>query len=303
MNEKDYCKFVFLGLINLLSLLFSIVIIISASNIKSKKNILVLQNPTCFDIEYLKGIIDNHYSGIAALFSFNVIIFAFFILFLILFAFCRNKDDENSINLPQDANPIITYGFNTARNMIENRNENNVQNQYQENNGNINPEYLIKAICASVILCQMFYLIELILIGVFHYKINAIEIFDCKIFYKNYILKNYRDLIIESYILYFLIFFPIYSIILVLFLKKKTPNPIKFCICFTHNIANCCIFLSDCSKKCHTSEKLRAKNLITKAQIEALSKYRDNLKSMNENWKKGIVPSNKELSNLNLIFK
>ena len=48
MNEKDYCKYVFIGLANLLSFLFSIVIIISASNIKSKKEILEEQSPDCF---------------------------------------------------------------------------------------------------------------------------------------------------------------------------------------------------------------------------------------------------------------
>ena len=185
MNEKDYCKFVFLGLVNLLSLLFSIIIIISASNIKSKKGILEVQNPSCFDIKSLKDIIDNHYSGVAALFSFHVILFVFFFIFLFLLAFCRNKDDENIVIIPQNMNRIIIFGNNTERNMIENRNENTEQNQSQENNGNgnLNPEYLIKAICASVILCQMFYLIELILIGVLHYKINAIEILDCKVFY------------------------------------------------------------------------------------------------------------------------
>ena len=107
MNEKDYCKFVFLGLVNLLSLLFSIIIIISASNIKSKKGILEVQNPTCFDIKSLKDIIDNHYSGVAALFSFHVILFVFFFIFLFLLAFCRNKDDENIVIIPQNMNRII----------------------------------------------------------------------------------------------------------------------------------------------------------------------------------------------------
>ena len=293
MNEKDYCKFVFIGLVNLLSFLFSIVFIISASNIKSKKEILEEQSPDCFGNKNINGIINNHYRGIAALFSFHVIILFFFFIFLFLFSYCRNKDDEDRVVRYQIANQNITNEINTERNMTENK--------VEFNNNNINPQHLIKAISFSVILCQILHLIELILIAVIYYKIKAIEIYDCTILYKNNILKNYRDLIAISYIFYILIFLPIYIILLVLFFIKKTPNPIKFCICFTHNIVNCCKFLINCSKKCHTNEKLKAKNSIIGDEIEALSKYRDNLKSLNEKWEKGIAPSDKELSKLNLF--
>ena len=298
MNEKDYCKYVFIGLANLLSFLISIVIIISASNIKSKKKILEEESPDCFGNKNVKNIINKHYSGIAALFSFHVIILFFFFIFLFLFIFSyyKNKDDENRVIRHQIKNQVITNEIYTERNMTENRNEND-----QNIICNINQQHLIKAICFSVILCQLFYLIELILIAVLHYKIKAIKIYDCSILYKKNILNNYRDLIIITYILYILIFIPIYIILFVLFFAKKTPNPIKFCICFTHNIANFCKFLSKCSKKCHTSEKLKAKNLLIGEEIKALNKYKDDLKSLNEKWKKGNAPSDQELSDLNLF--
>jgi hypothetical protein len=295
MNEKDYCKIVFLGLINILSFLFSIVVIISASNIKLKKEILEEQSPECFGNNNVKSIIDNHYKGIAALFSFQVILFFLFFLFVIIFVFYKYLDDENKIIRYQNDNQVITNEIFTERNINENNDK--------KYNCDIDPQHLVKGFCFSVILCQIIYLIELILIAVLHYKINAIEISDCSILYKKNILKNYRDLIITTYIFYIFIFLPIYAILLVLFIKKKTPNPIRFFICCTHNIANFCKILSDCSKKCHTSEKLKAQNLITGKEINALTKYRDDLESLNEKLKKGIEPRDKELSDLHLLFK
>jgi hypothetical protein len=48
---------------------------------------------------------------------------------------------------------------------------------------------------------------------------------------------------------------------------------------------------------------LKAQNLITGKEINALTKYRDDLESLNEKLKKGIEPRDKELSDLHLLFK
>ena len=61
--------------------------------------------------------------------------------------------------------------------------------------------------------------------------------------------------------------------------------------------------MSNCSKKCHTSEKFREENSNRLVQIKDLRKYRDNLKKLNDRWEeKSIAPSDNELSLLKLNY-
>ena len=95
MEEKDYCKLVFLGLINLLSFLFSIVFLISSYNIKSKEEIEGIKYTCSYEAENL---IDNHYKGNLALFVLQVFCFAFFFIFSMGY-FYFNEKDENEARL------------------------------------------------------------------------------------------------------------------------------------------------------------------------------------------------------------
>lgn len=280
MNEKDYCKIVFLGLINLLSFLFSIIFFISSSSIKSKEEIErdIFNCP-----EEIGNLIDNHYKGNLALFVLQVFCFAFFFIFSMGY-FYFNEKDENEARL-------IRYQAINPSTEIRNDSERNI---------NSKQSCMMKAMIVVFIFCQAFYAIKLILVPVFFYKIKLIPDEECITFYKNAMLKSYRDIIILGYIFFVFLFLPIYIILLVLFFKKEEFSSTTFCNCFTHNITNCCIFLSNCSKKCHTSEILREKNAERQTQINDLTIYRDKLKTINKNWKKGIKPSDEELSKLNL---
>jgi hypothetical protein len=276
MNEKDYCKIVFLGLINLLSFLFSIIFFISSSSIKSKEEI---ERDIFNCSEEMGNLIDNHYKGNLALFVLQVFCFAFFFIFLMAY-FYFNEKDENEAR-------IIRYQSINPSTEIRNDSERNI---------NSKQSCMMKAMIVVFIFCQAFYAIKLILVPVIYYKININPNNECK----NIILKNIRDIIIVGFIFFVIIFLPIYIILLVLFFKNKDFSSIIFCNCFTHNITNFCIFLSNCSKKCHTNEVLRSKNEEREKQIKDLTIYRDDLKLMNENWIKGIVPNKDELSKLNL---
>jgi len=55
MKEKDYCKLISFGLANLLSFLFSIVILTSAYNNKTK----IKNENSCYINSNLNNIIDN----------------------------------------------------------------------------------------------------------------------------------------------------------------------------------------------------------------------------------------------------
>lgn len=278
MNEKDYCKLVFLGLVNLLSFIFSTIFFTSASNIKSMKDSEVKDDDTC----KIFGIINNHFTSNKVLFIFQVFWFVIFFL-LAMSYYKKNEKEENKVIIYQNINPHIEENINQP-----------------ESNNNNNQIYIKKAMIVMFIFCQVFYAIKLILVPVFFYKIKLIPDEECITFYKNAMLKSYRDIIVLGYIFFVFLFLPIYIILLVLFFKKEEFSSTTFCNCFTHNITNCCIFLSNCSKKCHTSEILREKNAERQTQINDLTIYRDKLKTINKNWKKGIKPSDEELSKLNL---
>ena len=192
MDEKDYCKLVFLGLVNLLSLLFSIIFTISAFNIKSKKK---MHNDKCFYNENLENIINKNYNVTAALFSFHVICFYFFIFFIVLYYFVE-KDENKIIRFQNNNQPLENENEESDRNMNENKCEKN----------KIEPRHLMLLMILSLILCQLFYLIELILVPVLYYKIEGIDNDNCKEVYKKNFLNNYRDLIIVGYIFFFFFF-------------------------------------------------------------------------------------------------
>ena len=277
MNEKDYCKFVFLGLINLLSFLFSIIVFTFSYNVKSNEGIKVICSNESGKL------INNHHKSNLALFILQVFFFVFFFIFLMTYYYLIEKDENEA--------KLIKY--QAVDSSTKNRNDD------CERNFNINQSCIMKAMIVMFILCQIFYIIELILVPVFYYKINFNKNDElCKS-----ILKNYRDIIIVGFIFLVIIFFPIYIILLVLFFKKDDFSSTTFCNCFTHNITNCCIFLSNCSKKCHTNEILIEKNSERGEQIEKLIEYRDNLKSINNNWKVGIMPDADKLKNLHLKFE
>jgi len=277
MNEKDYCKFVFLGLINLLSFLFSIIVFTFSYNVKSNIGIEVICSNESGNL------INNHHKSNLALFIFQVFFFVFFFLLLMTYYYLIEKDENEA--------KLIRY--QAVDPSIENRSD-------STRNKNINQSCVMKAMIVMFILCQIFYIIELILVPVFYYKIN----FNTNNELCKSILKNYRDIIVVGFIFLIIIFFPIYIILLVLFFKKDDFSSTTFCNCFTHNITNFCIFLSNCSKKCHTNEVLREKNSERGKQIKGLIEYRDILKSVNENWKVGILPDGEILDKkLHLKFE
>ena len=281
MDEKDYCKLVFLGLINLLSFLFSIVFLICSYNIKSKEEIEGIKY-VCSD--EIQNLIDNHYKGNLALFIFEVLCFIFFFVSLMTYFYLIEKEENEA--------KIIRY--QAVNNAAENVNDYTI-------NQNKNKSCMKKIMIIMLILCQVFYLIELILVPVLYYKLNLSQNTN-KELCRNIFLKNYRDMIIVGFIFLIIIFLPIYIILLVLFFKKETFSSIIFCNCFTNNISNFCQFLSNCSKKCHTSEVLKEKNSEREKQINELIKYKNDLKLMNNNWKNGKSPNEDELLKLNLNF-
>jgi len=278
MKERDYCQLVFLGLINLLSFLFSTIFFVSASNIKSMKDSEVTDDDAC----KIFGIINNHFTSNEVLFSFQVIwLFIFFILAMSYYKIYEKED--NKVITYQNINPHIEENINVP-----------------ETNNNKKPSYLKRAMIVMFIFSQAFYAIKLILVPVFYYKIKLNPDEECETFSKNAILKSYRDIIVVGYIFFVFIFLPIYIILLVLFFKKEEFSSTIFCNCFTHNITNCCKFLSNCSKKCHTSEVLREKNAERQKQINDLIVYRDKLKIINQNMKEGVEQREEEFTKLNL---
>lgn len=281
MNQKEYCKIIFIALVNLLSFLFSLIFLISAYNIQSKKESEGIRL-ICFN-ESVPGLIDNNKKSNLALFIFEVFWFAGFFA-ISMFYYYKNGGDETR---------IIRYQTVDSPRESERNTENKKENSQLLS-------YMNKAMIVLFVLCQIFYAIQIILATVLYYKINLIPDNICKKLCKSTILKNIMDIIIVGYIFFILLFLPIYIILLVLFFQQKDCSSTTFCNCFTYNISNLCIFLSNCSKKCHTNEILKEKNSERGKQINDLIKYKDDLKKMNENWNRGIVPSDDELKILNL---
>ena len=325
MKVANFCKIFIFSTLNLICYLLSVIFITATNNIK--------------DLES-----SSHYTGIAVLFSFITIGLIFYtIILLILIKKVKidkenlnnstsNINTENKIEIENEKNEskIIQYNI---QNEDENTNpkEIKIQNYYSDrekmenSSPSTNPslednpfikeeedpletdnslKFLMTLLLSSFIICQILYVVELIVLSVFHHQSLSEKITT----------KIYRDLIIVGYIFLFILI--IFYIVLLIFYDKcgesgrKRLERLRFCkICDDCIIAGC--------KKCteifktmtdeefyqyieNKKKNLKGTNEQKEVYINDLQTYKNDLYDLNDLVKRHISCED-ELNKLNLF--
>ena len=333
MKEENFCKLFIFALLNLTCFLLSTVFLTSTYNIKDQSYFLL-----CHDSEIIYKKYVNHYKGISALFSLNLLSFlAFFIALIILI----KKDKMDSENEYQDF--INNYNFNNNFNIEINQinfnyNNNNILNfeserviGYDNNNNNQNNQRrqreqedsiiqqnkdIVITIIISFILCQIFYAIELFVLSSYHYKSKNFE--------KEYKCEQIKDLtniytalIVIGYIFLFIyIIFYIYLLILYNKFGESAKTRLdnftksKYCECCNNCIIKGCQKCTECFKS-KTDEELEQDNRFNRERIQQsteqkleyirqLEVYKQNLENINSRIANNENINDNELKRLNL---
>ena len=177
---------------------------------------------------------------------------------------------------------------------------------------------LLKFMLFFFLFSQFIFLIELIVVSVYHNKSSDFEgITKFKTYNLDYFTKIYRDLMIVGYI-FFVIFilFDLYTIILVtkcgrrVELRQDNMEDLenqKYCDCFSDCLINCCGKMGDIFHGCEREgdesiDALKKKLEKLKEQYDELNKYSEKLKRLNDNIKNNnsLASINTGLEELNL---
>ena len=319
MKDKDFCLMFLYSLINLVCFLLNVIYLTSLFNVRSQTKLLGIDNIKDYDYDDDNprsdlDIYQNSYTATATLFAFNFLGFLGFMIVLILLI---NKIKVNRIDNERNNEPekqLHPYGDDIRTDERIGSIDNTI---YTNNNNKQNEEgfeKLIKIMWLFFLFSQLVFLIEIIVITVYHSKSAELE---SELDYLHYFTKIYRDLIIVGYI--FLVIFIIFDLIAAIITfqcgrrvkfisnDQENLNERKFCDCFSDCITNCCEKMAEIFNKCERENedneeilKKRLENLEKK--YEELNTYSENLRKLNEDISKNetIDSINAELDKLNL---
>ena len=340
MEDREFIIHFLITLITLICFLLSTVFMTSLYNIRSQAKLIGIISTG--DDLYDNYIVDkydsyeNSYTAIATLFSFSFLDFLGFMITLLikinqykLKKLNRERYEQKIPNIPNIvANPEseerINYNPQIANNDLSNE-----EKASSDKNG--------KAMTAFFFIGEVIYLIEIIVLTVYHSKSSSLED-DLKAdeIDGEYFTRIYRDLIIVGYI--FLVLVIIGDLFYLVFycnagkrVKRKSKNlninnldsgenvevvqnaneqkPEKeedrYCECFSNCIIGCCERMGDAFLKCQredtkTVEDLENKKKKLEKNIEDLQKYFTDLNNLNSKIEKNQPLGQNEMENLHL---
>ena len=339
MEDREFIIHFLITLITLVCFLLSTVFMTSLYNIRSQAKLIGIISTGDDLIDYIGDKYDsyeNSYTAIATLFSFSFLDFLGFMITLLikinqykLKKLNRERYEQKIPNIPNIvANPESEERINNNP-QIANNDLSNEEKASSDING--------KAMTAFFIIGQVIYLIEIIVLTVYHSKSSSLED-DLKTDERDgeYFTRIYRDLIIVGYI--FLLVVIICDLIYLVFycnagkrVKRKSKNlninnldsgenvevvqnaneqkPEKeedrYCECFSNCIIGCCERMGDAFLKCQredtkTIEDLEKKLKKLEKNIEDLQKYLKDLNSLNAKIENKQSLGQNEMENLHL---
>jgi len=318
MKDDDFCQMLLYSLINLICFLLTVIFLTALYNVRSQLKLLHLDvwSEYYTDLEMYQ----NSYTATATLFAFNFLGFVGFmgVLLLLINKMKVNKSDYESnnmreVNIHQQNGDVRTDERMGNTGTIENT----ALNRYKPEEDH---QKLLKVMLIFFLFSQFVFLIEVIVITVYHSKSSDLES-DQGLGYSqselNYFTKIYRDLIIVGYIfLVIFIVFDLYTIILVTKCGKRLKfeqddmenlDKHKYCDCFSVCLTNCCEKMATIFNKCeredeNNEEVLKERLKKLEEKYKELNDYSEKLKTLNENISKNKTMDsiNTELENLNL---
>ena len=339
MEDREFIIHFLITLITLVCFLLSTVFMTSLYNIRSQAKLIGIISTGDDLIDYIVDKYDsyeNSYTAIATLFSFSFLDFLGFMITLLikinqykLKKLNRERYEQETPNIQNRlANPEseerINYNPQNANNNLSNE-----EKASSDKNG--------KAMTAFFFIGEVIYLIEIIVLTVYHSKSSSLED-DLKADGKDgeYFTRIYRDLIIVGYI--FLVLVIIGDLFYLVFycnagkrVKRKSKNlninnldsgenvevvqnaneqkPEKeedrYCECFSNCIIGCCEKMGDAFLKCQredtkTVEDLENKKKKLEKNIEDLQKYLTDLNNLNSKIENKQSLGQNEMENLHL---
>ena len=325
MKDNDFCIMFLYSLINLVCFLLNVVYLTSLYNVRSQTKLLGIDrlidihedddDDAYSDLDIYK----NSYTATATLFAFNFLgFFGFMIVLLVLINKVKvnRTDTEANYQHERQLNPNV-YDYRTEERMGNSYNNTNTNNNNQNEEGY---EKLIRIMLLFFLFSQLVFLIEIIVITVYHNKSSDLESEPELANIKSeldYFTKIYRDLIIVGYI--FMVLFIIFDLIAAILTFQcgrrvkfssndmENLNEHKFCDCFSNCITNCCEKMAEIFNKCEredddNGEALKKKLESLEKKYEELNAYSENLRKLNEDISGNLpVDSIKtELDELNL---
>lgn len=340
MEDREFIIHFLITLITLVCFLLSTVFMTSLYNIRSQAKLIgIISTGDDLIDDYIVDKYDsyeNSYTAIATLFSFSFLDFLGFMITLLikinqykLKKLNRERYEQKIPNIPNIvANPESEERINYNP-QFANNNLSNEEKASSDENG--------KAMTAFFIIGQVIYLIEIIVLTVYHSKSSSLED-DLKAdeIDGEYFTRIYRDLIIVGYI--FLLVVIICDLIYLVFycnagkrVKRKSKNlninnldsggnvevvqnaneqkPEKEedrnCECFSNCIIGCCEKMGDAFLKCQredtkTLEDLENKKKKLEKNIEYLQKYLTDLNNLNSKIENKQSLGQNEMENLHL---
>ena len=318
MKDDDFCQMLLYSLINLICFLLTVIFLTALYNVRSQLKLLHLDVRSEYytDLEMYQ----NSYTATATLFAFNFLGFVGFmgVLLLLINKMKVNQSNYESNNMREVSIHQQNGDVRTDERMGNTGTiENTALNRYKPEEDH---QKILKAMLIFFLFSQFVFLIEVIVITVYHSKSSDLEsdqgLGSLKSELK-YFTKIYRDLIIVGYIfLVIFIVFDLYTIILVTKCGKRLKfehndmenlDKHKYCDCFSVCLTNCCEKMAEIFNKCEREDdnnegKLKDRLKKLEEKYKELNDYSEKLKQLNENISKNKTMDsiNTELENLNL---
>ena len=299
MKDDDFCQMFLYSLINLICFLLNIVYLTSLYNVNSQTKLLGIEKDENNDSEL--DIYQNSFTATATLFAFNFLGFLGFMVVLLLLI---NKTKVNRTDTEVNNAPEIQMYKNNGDIRTDERigNSENITNINYNYNKQNKEKYkkLFNWMLFFFLFSQFVFLIEIIVITVYHSKSSELESdSDFKDISSelNYFTKIYRDLIIVGYIfIAIFIIFDLYTVILIMRGGNRVDfehndmenlNEHKYCDCFSDCLTNCCEKMAVIFNKCERENEEEQKKLNKELEdlekkYEELNNYSQNLKKLNE---------------------
>ena len=339
MEDREFIIHFLITLITLVCFLLSTVFMTSLYNIRSQAKLIGIISTGDDLIDYIVDKYDsyeNSYTAIATLFSFSFLDFLGFMITLLIkinqYKLKKLNRERYEQKIPNIQNIVANPESEERINYnppFANNNLSNEEKASSDKNG--------KAMTAFFFIGEVIYLIEIIVLTVYHSKSSSLED-DLKADGKDgeYFTRIYRDLIIVGYI--FLVLVIIGDLFYLVFycnagkrVKRKSKNlninnldsgenvevvqnaneqkPEKeedrYCECFSNCIIGCCEKMGDAFLKCQredtkTVEDLENKKKKLEKNIEYLQKYLTDLNNLNSKIEKNQPLGQNEMENLHL---
>ena len=180
MKDKDFCLMFLYSLINLVCFLLNVIYLTSLFNVRSQTKLLGIDNIKDYDYDDDDfrsdlDIYQNSYTATATLFAFNFLGFLGFMIVLILLInkIKVNRIDNERNNAPEEQ--LHPYGDDIRTDerigSIDNTTYTNNNNKQNEEGY----EKLIKIMWLFFLFSQLVFLIEIIVITVYHSKSAELE--------------------------------------------------------------------------------------------------------------------------------